>query len=45
MDDYDKVEKQLLKLIYPKLTHMDFNISIVLNLATKGEGYLYDSNK
>lgn len=44
--DYEDVisrEKEIMSLIYPKETHMDFNISTALNLATKLEGYLLDS--
>ena len=44
--DYEDVlnkEKEIMSLIYPKETHMDFNISTALNLATKMEGYLLDS--
>lgn len=44
--DYEEVisrEKEIMSLIYPKETHMDFNISTALHLATKLEGYLLDS--
>lgn len=41
MDDLSKNEGELLKLIYPRNTHMDFNIALVLNLASKATGYLH----
>ncbi|KAL4441625.1 hypothetical protein ABPG74_021557 [Tetrahymena malaccensis] len=40
VEDLSLNEKPLLKLIYPRITHMDFNIALVLHLATKGQGYL-----
>jgi len=45
--DYNDIanrEKEIMSLICPKETHMDFNISTALNLATKTEGYLLDSD-
>ena len=42
LDDVDQCENKLLNLIHPKMTHMDFNISTALHLASKGEGYAYD---
>jgi len=42
LDDTEKQEKKIIKLIYPKLTHMDFNIGAALHLASKGEGILYN---
>ncbi|KAL4493116.1 hypothetical protein ABPG72_003201 [Tetrahymena utriculariae] len=41
VEDLSSNEKSLLKLIYPRITHMDFNIALVLHLATKGQGYLH----
>ncbi|EAR94171.2 asparagine synthase (macronuclear) [Tetrahymena thermophila SB210] len=41
VEDLSLNEKPLLKLIYPRITHMDFNIALVLHLATKGQGYLH----
>ena len=34
LDDIEKVKKELLKAIYPKSTHMDFNIAAALHLAS-----------
>lgn len=31
-----------MKLIYPKNTHMDFNISAILRIASELKGVLYD---
>jgi asparagine synthetase B (glutamine-hydrolysing) len=45
LDDTSKEEQKVLNLIYPKMTHMDFNISTALHLASKGEGYLYSENE
>ncbi|KRW99850.1 hypothetical protein PPERSA_10969 [Pseudocohnilembus persalinus] len=45
IEDIDKYEKEILQIIYPKITHMDFNISLVLHLITKGEGYLYNQDQ
>ena len=42
LEDTEKEEKKIIKLIYPKLTHMDFNIGAALHLASKGEGVLYN---
>lgn len=36
MDDIEKVKKALLQSIYPKSTHMDFNIAAALHLASAG---------
>ncbi len=35
MDDIEKIKKELIKNIYPKSTHMDFNIAAALHLASK----------
>lgn len=43
-EDVLKRENEIMSLIFPKVTHMDFNISTALNLATKLEGFLVDSN-
>ena len=37
----EAIEKEFLNIIYPKSTHMDFNIAVVLHLATNSPGYLY----
>ena len=42
IEDVEKIENYLLNLIYPKSTHMDFNISAVLHYGSLGEGI--DSN-
>jgi len=41
LDDTEKEEKKIIQLIYPKLTHMDFNIGAALHLASQGDGILY----
>ena len=33
----------MLNLIYPKETHMDFNIASLLNFISKGEGVLFET--
>ena len=38
-------QKNILKLIYPRKTHMDFNISSAKNISTCKKGYLVDKNK
>ena len=45
LEDTEKEEKKIIKLIYPKLTHMDFNIGAALHLASKGEGILYNPDE
>ena len=40
MADLDEIKKEILNTIYPKNTHMDFNISVALKLASKGKGYI-----
>ena len=45
--DYDmgkvmEKEKELLELMEPKTSHMDFNIGCALHYASKGEGYLFN---
>jgi len=42
LEDTEKEESLILNLIYPKMTHMDYNISAALHLASRGEGYLYN---
>lgn len=44
LQDIEKEETKILSLIYPKNTHMDFNISMALNFVSKGEGKLYESD-
>lgn len=41
LSDIEDQQKQLLHNIYPKMTHMDFNIATALKFASKGIGYLY----
>lgn len=41
MKDIEAIEKDFLDVIYPKSTHMDFNIAVVLYLATASSGYLF----
>jgi len=41
IDDIDDVEKRIFQLIYPKTSHMDFNIGTALWFASGGNGYLY----
>ena len=36
LDDIEKVKKPLMESIYPKTTHMDFNIAAALHLASAG---------
>lgn len=38
-EDVMKSEKEIMKLIYPKRSHMDFNIACALHFASKGEGF------
>jgi asparagine synthetase B (glutamine-hydrolysing) len=33
LEDVEKVKKELMETIYPKSTHMDFNISASLSIA------------
>jgi hypothetical protein len=35
LDDIEKIKKDLMQNIYPKTTHMDFNIATALHLASK----------
>ena len=39
-----ETESYIGRLIYPKVSHMDFNISSALHFASKSEGYLFDVN-
>ena len=41
----DIFQKNILKLIYPRKTHMDFNISSAKNISTCKKGYLVDKEK
>ncbi|CAD8046234.1 unnamed protein product [Paramecium primaurelia] len=34
LDDVYKEEKLFLEILYPKITHMDFNIAMILNIAS-----------
>jgi len=45
LEDADKEEAKIINLIYPKLTHMDYNIGAALHLASKGEGILYQETE
>ena len=36
LDDIEKIKKPLMESIYPKTTHMDFNIAAALHLASAG---------
>jgi asparagine synthetase B (glutamine-hydrolysing) len=36
LDDIEKIKKALIQSIYPKSTHMDFNIAAALHLASAG---------
>ena len=42
IEESDRYEEKILKLVYPRITHMDFNIGLALHLASKGEGYIFD---
>jgi len=42
LKDIEENETNLLQNIYPKMTHMDFNIATALQFASKGEGYLFE---
>lgn len=42
LSDIEGQEKDLLENIYPKMTHMDFNIATALKFASKGVGYLFE---
>ena len=44
-DITDNFQKNILKLIYPRKTHMDFNISSAKNISTCKKGYLVDKDK
>ena len=44
-DITDIFQKNILKLIYPRKTHMDFNISSAKNISTCKKGYLVDKEK
>ena len=39
-----ETEAYITRLIYPKVSHMDFNIGSALHFASKSEGYLFDIN-
>jgi len=41
LKDIEEMELGLMKNIYPKMTHMDFNIATALKFASRGCGYLY----
>ena len=45
LEDLQQHEENLLDLIYPKQTHMDFNIAMILHIASQGEGVLYPTEK
>jgi asparagine synthetase B (glutamine-hydrolysing) len=36
LDNIEKIKKSLMQSIYPKSTHMDFNIAAALHLASAG---------
>ena len=36
LEDIEKIKKPLMESIYPKTTHMDFNIAAALHLASAG---------
>jgi len=41
--DYKTInEEEMMKLIFPSSTHMDFNISSALKYAAEGKGSLLD---
>jgi len=44
-DITENFQKNILKLIYPRKTHMDFNISSAKNISTCKKGYLVDKEK
>jgi len=44
-DITEEFQKNILKLIYPRKTHMDFNISSAKNISTCKKGYLVDKSK
>ena len=44
-DITETFQKNILKLIYPRKTHMDFNISSAKNISTCKKGYLVDKEK
>ena len=44
-DITNNFQKNILKLIYPRKTHMDFNISSAKNFSTCKKGYLVDKEK
>ena len=41
LEDINKAESQILRLIFPKASLMDFNIAASLHFASKCEGYLF----
>ena len=45
IDITENFQKNILKLIYPRKTHMDFNISSAKNISTCKKGYLVDKEK
>lgn len=45
LEDLLSLEQKIVDLIYPRVSHMDFNIGIVLYLASRGIGYLYSNGK
>jgi asparagine synthetase B (glutamine-hydrolysing) len=36
-------ERNFLRLLSPKTSHMDFNIGCALHFASKGEGFVFDT--
>ena len=44
-DITENFQKNILKLIYPRKTHMDFNISSAKNISTCKKGYLVNKEK
>ena len=41
-EDISSIETYLKEVIYPKNSHMDFNIACALYFASKCEGYLFN---
>ena len=44
LKDIEEQESDLLHNIYPKMTHMDFNIATALKFASRGKGYLFEDH-
>lgn len=38
ISDVEKYELEFMQIIYPKVTHMDFNIAMILKFASEGKG-------